>query len=284
MPLIAYVCVNYQSPSDTLTHLQQLHRTSTQPYAAVVVENSPRRYEDIEAWVSRHAVNHRYLSADGNVGYLNGLGLGVRCALDAWPDVKWVVLSNVDLTLDAPQFERRLGQLCHDPGVGIVGPRIVSSMSTRDQNPFLAERPSLARMRMWRATYRNHWIGAFYQLGADLWRHHLQRVATGAPRRQPTHRECDAARDVYAVHGSIFCLSGPFAHSAGELRWPCFLFGEELWFAERARQLGLRVVYDPCIVVEHREHVTTATLSSRAKMRWHHQSIDWLIEHHWTAA
>lgn len=284
MPLIVYICVNYGSPSETLAHLEQLRGSTTEPYAAIVVENSPRSYPELDDWVARYPDNHRYLVGDGNVGYLNGLGIGMRRAMQDWPHADWVVLSNVDLILDASQFELYLATHQLDPRTGVVGPRIVSSMSMKDQNPFLMTRPSLSRMRAWRGMYRSYWIGALYQLGSDLWHRHAMRGLDSGRPHHPAANTSAGGREVYAVHGSIFCMSARLLHKVGAVSWPCFLFGEEIWLAEKARNLGMRVVYDPAMRVEHSEHATTASLSSREKMRWHYQSINWLIENHWEKA
>lgn len=280
--LIVYVCVNYKSPRETLAHLEQLQQKSTQSYAVVVVENSPTHYAELDNWVSHYPDNHRYLVSNGNVGYLNGLGIGVRCALRDWPKAEWVVLSNVDLTLDASEFEHRLLNHLVDTDIGVVGPRIISSMSRQDQNPFLEARPTLVKMHIWRAIYRSNWIGVLYQLASDLWRHCTRSAWLECVLQRFSNCKSVVEKQVYAVHGSIFCLRTRFIREAGELEWPCFLFGEEIWIAELARRLGMRVLYDPAMSAEHREHITTASLSLRGKIRWHYQSINWLIKNYWT--
>jgi GT2 family glycosyltransferase len=272
---ILLVAVNYNSTEQALSFLKRCIGSKGTNVYVVMVDNSARPSGELASHVEQNSETQFYHAANENLGYLNGLGRGVAVGMARWGEFDWTVLCNVDLVLEMSGLKDQLARHVSDPSIGVVGPSIVSALSKRDQNPFLVQRPSIERVRAWRFIYRYPWLGMLYQFGSDLIR---QRLSSSY-----RHAAVNNLRAVYAVHGSIFALSAAFLARAGSLHWPCFLFGEELWFAEKARELGLKVVYDPSIVVQHQEHITTKKLSSASKMRLHCDSMSWLIEQHWNS-
>ena len=47
------------------------------------------------------------------------------------------------------------------------------------------------------------------------------------------------------------------------MEYPSFLFGEEVFVAETARQIGLRVIYHPGLRLSHDDHSSTGLVRSR---------------------
>lgn len=268
---VPFVCVNYGAPADTLAFVTR-HAGPHTP--VTVVDNSPQPSAELaQACAGPHA---HYHFAQANLGYLNGLGRGVELALAQWPDAEFVLLSNVDLEFSAEQL---LAELAAQPALaqwGVLGPAIVSGLHHRAQNPFLRQRPSRWRMWFWETLARWWPLGALYQALSD-WRHQQR----GRHRSAPPWPSDATPQPVYAVHGSIFLLSRGFVECIRPLHWPCFLFGEEIWLAEQARQQGWGVAVLGTVHVTHREHVVIGGLPSRRKMAWHHQSIGWLRRHFW---
>ena len=73
---------------------------------------------------------------------------------------------------------------------------------------------------------------------------------------------------VYAIQGSCMFFTRRFFEAGGTLKYPCFLFGEELYLAETARRLGLDIVYNPKMQMEHRDHVSTGFPRSRIMAKY----------------
>jgi GT2 family glycosyltransferase len=273
---ILFVCVNYRSELQTLNFVQSCFNVKDGSVYVVVVDNSAKESQSLPSYSPATRQSYLYDAAEGNLGYLNALGRGVRAGLEHWGGFEWAVLCNVDLTFDIAELKGALVRHSSDHSVGVIGPTIISSATGRNQNPFLARRPPRFKVRLWRLLYRYPVVGAFYQVLSDLWsRHSIIRKNANEPRR--AHHPMP----VYAVHGSFFAVSQTFLSAVGRISWPCFLFGEELWFAEAARNLNLRVLHDPSVGVQHIEHGVTSQLGNFRKMRWHYESMNWLFNQYW---
>jgi len=196
------------------------------------------------------------ISVGTNLGYFGGARYGLSWYLRHNPLPDWVIVSNVDLAIPNPRFFDGLEGLASIPDLGVVAPRIRSVMTGVDQNPFMTVRPSAKRMHKYKWLFR-HWLllNAYEGLG---W---LYRRFRGSLRSSSSRQ---AAREtIYAPHGSFLMFSRHYFERGGDLHFPEFLFGEEIYVAESVRRLGLRVVYDPSLVVVHQEHRSTKLFKSR---------------------
>jgi hypothetical protein len=88
----------------------------------------------------------------------------------------------------------------------------------------------------------------------------LQRIIQA--RKRPGVRTLLPER-IYAPHGSFLLFHRSYFEAGGTLRYGTFLFGEEIFVAETARQLGLAIVHDPRLVVEHEQSTPSKILGDR---------------------
>jgi GT2 family glycosyltransferase len=86
-----------------------------------------------------------------------------------------------------------------------------------------------------------------------------------------------AERQIFAPHGSCIIFHRNYFKRGGSLQHVAFLFAEELFIAEEARRIGLRVVYAPTIRIDDLEHASTGRFLSRKMIRYRKQSIDAII-------
>jgi len=234
----------------------------------VVVDNTERPdSRELFTGLERAPVPVVCVKSPSNAGYLGAVRLGLgEYARRVGRVASWTLVSNVDVRFGDPGFFQRLALASRPEDVGVIAPSIWSDTYKRDRNPHLLRRPSPLAMRFYASLYSHFYVANLYIVGAWLasrvW-HAARGVldAAGRPEtRSPVLRE---ARDIYAANGSCFALSAAFFQRGGNFDYPCFLFGEEIFVAETARGLGLRVVYDPTLRVYHDDHVSTGLLRSR---------------------
>ncbi len=85
---------------------------------------------------------------------------------------------------------------------------------------------------------------------------------------------------IYAPHGSFIALHRSYFEHGGTLDYGAFLFGEEIFIAETARKLGLTVLYEPAIAIEHTERSTAAGLWNRDASRYRKQASRYLVKNY----
>jgi hypothetical protein len=78
----------------------------------------------------------------------------------------------------------------------------------------------------------------------------------------------EAAREIYAPHGSFMIFSREYWREAAGLNHNPFLFGEEITVAEYSRGKNLPVIFDPSLSVHHIGHASMGTFPSRRKLNW----------------
>ena len=70
-------------------------------------------------------------------------------------------------------------------------------------------------------------------------------------------------KNIYAPHGSFIIFTKFYFLNGGNLKYPCFLFNEEVFVAETVLKLNLKVIYDNQLIVYDNEHVSTGTFRSK---------------------
>lgn len=266
MPDFLVTCVNYHSERDTEAFTRELHGQRVPGSLSTVVVNCNEGGLPGLSSIARVS-GVEVLNPGRNLGYFGGAAYGLGRYLEDNPLPDWVVVSNTDIAFPGRDFFGRLSAL-YPQGAGVVAPAIRSDLSGRDQNPYMARRPTAARMRFYERIFRFYPVYTAYHALA-LARKKLSRPVSGSagPVVEPQHR---SPRSIYAPHGSFILFHRRYFEAGGSLDHGAFLFGEEVFVAETARRLGLSVGYDPRLAVVHREHATTGLFKSRkvARFQW----------------
>jgi GT2 family glycosyltransferase len=257
-PSVLLICVNYGAERETKRYLESLRKLQDQSNLHVLVVDNTVDAEMSEPPTER---NFTLLRAEENLGYFGGARRGLSLYLREHPLPDWVIVSNVDLVLADSQFLDKLAVLRARPRLGAVAPSIRSALTGKDQNPYLRVRPSAARMHAYKCLFQSRFVLNAYELAAVAFhwgRSVLGKLSTGAHGVSGNGPE-----SIYAPHGSFLILSKNYFARGGDLEFPGFLFGEEIYIAERMKGLGLEVVYDPSLEVLHDEHKSTKLYKSR---------------------
>jgi GT2 family glycosyltransferase len=105
----------------------------------------------------------------------------------------------------------------------------------------------------------------------------LLRMSAGLQKPRPAATTSHPVA-IYAPHGSFLIFNWSYFSTGGTLDHPTFLFGEEIFVAEAARRLKLRVVHDPRLVVFHEEHATTGIFPRAAMARYLRESSAYMAD------
>jgi glycosyltransferase involved in cell wall biosynthesis len=240
---------------------------------AAVASSSKFPYESAKnVWIQESAANR---------GYFGGVRRGLEWFQLFRSDLpEWIIVCNNDIRIEQSDFFERLGHL--DPGsIGVIAPKIISSRTGLNQNPFMVRRPG-----RWRVGELRFWLKSYYlafirekmsqwkKTGLGLKQKLLPRTS-GGDGPQPTA--------IYAPHGSFLIFSKQFFTRGGFLDDATFLYHEEISVAEISKKLGLPVVYWPKLCVLHDEHSTTGMRFNRSiyenqKQSFHHLATNYLAD------
>jgi GT2 family glycosyltransferase len=179
-----------------------------------------------------------------NLGYLPGAAyaietLGMDCC-----QYDYLAVTNVDLMVDRDLF-RYLMLIRLNPGVGMLAPAIISSHRRTDLNPKMVSRPSRRKLERSIALFSRPMVFWLYAKLADV----KARFRSAAPFR---------GGNIYAPHGSFLLFVKSFFEAGGDLRYPRFLFGEEVYVAEECAARRLTINYCPRLVIHDSDHGSTS--------------------------
>ena len=249
---IGLIVVNYNSAQATAQLLVDLLQQDKSNCAltVVVADNGPSKPglgSLRQAYRDNPSV--RFEEMTTNLGYFGA----AHCALEAvWRDglPDWIIVSNADIRLQQPGFFSRIADGM--AGIGaVIAPRIVSTRTGLDQNPFLRKRPSALRMNLHRLIPRVPLL--FWLMRTQC----AVRRAVRSRLRGKHAPPATASSYIYAPHGAFIIFSKEYFRRGGSLNAGAFLFAEEIFVAETCRRLGFGVAYSPTLEVLHDEHVST---------------------------
>ena len=153
----------------------------------------------------------------------------------------------------------------------VLAPSIRTLNSGVDQNPYMRVRPDAWRIRLNSRIFSIYPVDAVYQ-GLSWIKH---RSLDGVAKERPA-TTAGFATKIYAPHGSFIALHRTYFEKGGTLDYGAFLFGEEIFVAETASRLGLTVLYEPGVVIEHTERSTAKGLWNRDISRYRRQASRYL--------
>lgn len=244
------VVVNYRTPDLTLNALDAL-LTSILPdreMSITVVDNGSG--DDSAERIRARCPGLRVIRSPRNLGFAGGNNLALReiiAAIPADTDRKdsFVLLLNSDTEVEADAIATCVRFMETHADAGIVGPKVVLPDGRLD----------IACRRGFPTPDR-----AFWKL-------------TGIARRFPnnprftgynlTHLDEDETTEVDSVVGAFMLVRQAAIDEAGLLDETFFMYGEDLDWAFRIKQVGWRVYYVPQARVRHLKGATARRESSR---------------------
>jgi GT2 family glycosyltransferase len=258
---LGFVCTNFNNSPFTRAAIESLHRASTGHDLAVVVVDNKSDAADVTALegVERDVPGTRVVYNPSNVGYFNGLNVGIRTLRAANPEVTHLVIGNNDL-LFPPDFIDTIERHADVLGVwAVVAPDIVTPEGVH-QNPHVLHPISRVRRLAWDLFYLSYPLATLIAGGARLTRRFTIREENAAGGQ--LYR---TAGPIEQGYGACYLLGPKFFEHFKEFFAPTFMMQEEFFLYEQLKTIGQLTYYDPRFVVHHHGHATTKSLANRRK-------------------
>ncbi|MDY0744270.1 glycosyltransferase [Paucibacter sp. R3-3] len=244
-PDLGFVVLNYVNHDETVRCVDSILALAGAAPVVIVDNASPNGAFDV---LARHFAGHARVSvlqAGRNGGYSAGNNVGIRALRER--GILNVVIATSDTRVESPDLIARC-VAARDAGIAVAGPYVRGDEAGSD-NPML---PQLTLQ----------YIAAIHlgKLWTALKRIAMHTVVKPRTTRTPDPSGPDApgVADVYMVHGCFLFLSEHYLRAFGELDEDIFMYGEEDLIAFNCVRRGLRVVYDPRMVIYHGDAKSTS--------------------------
>lgn len=256
-PPVLLLCLAYKNHAEVSDFLHRtLENASSCHLRIVVTDNTPGRILKSTSWLKGNGLlalrkGRLIVTAGGiNHGYFGGFRIGLEASREAWgTPAAWTILSNTDLTIRSTSWMRTLYDQSIDR-TAIIAPKIISGLSGKNQNPIYLSRPSARKLFFLSRVFSYSWSTALYRSAALV-----KAILTSHWRIQ---REPADGTEIYGAHGSFICVPEIYFQRGGQFSCESFLYLEEIFLAEEAANLGIKIRYTDRIVVHHDEHASTS--------------------------
>lgn len=247
------IAVIYNTYEKAISYITSLSKFVHINLNIVLVDNSAVVNEGaVEKLIAYE--NVEYIKPPENLGYFGGANYGFNHYLKRKPLPNFVIISNVDLSVQQNDFFDILINFNFKSTEGVIAPAIISNRWKNDINPKIIKRYTKREMKFFLFVSSNILIQNFYILASYLKKILLRTRNVG----KKSERQF-----IYAPHGSFIIFRDVYFKSGGTLNHISFLFGEEIFVAESVMQLGLKTLYLPELVILDDEHASTGIFYSR---------------------
>lgn len=262
------ICVNYNTYDDLYHFLRSVNEAAAferENYniEVVVVDNSDKK--ELMHKFCLEFVEVKYLPIE-NLGYLGGAFYAIKYYDYKVSEYDFMIISNVDVVVDMDFFKNIVDMNVANVGWIIPSERTLAGVYL---NPYMNNRPSRIKI---------HLLIFMYKHPVLLW---LNQIRSKFKDRKCLEKD-HSLHDTYAGHGSMFILANSILRSVPSWKYPTFMYGEEIFMGEMMLKYGLRVVYNPKIVINSIGGVSTGKIPSKMKRKWSLDSLAAIKEMFWS--
>jgi GT2 family glycosyltransferase len=251
---IGYVCTNYNNSACTREAVCSLLRDGGVEYRIVVVDNdSDAKNVDALKSVASEFDHVELLLNKENVGYFEGLNLGIRHLRASQPDIQIIVVGNNDLVFPTDFADSIRRNVFLFEKYAVVSPDIIT-LDGVHQNPHVIRKIGKFREFIFNLYYANYYVAIAIRKLAKLTRSFTDRQ---------DETQHDVAQEIYQGYGACYVLGPVFFRHFEELWAPTFLMHEEYFLSKQLSDKGLSVYYEPSIKVRHSCRGAMATITGR---------------------
>ncbi len=242
---------------DSLTHIAELSHV-------YVVDNNSVSDEKakLQSLQSKHSQWVTAIFNDSNLGYFEGLNVGIRKAREEFPEVPYMIAGNNDLLFPVnfaeqintckPVFEK----------YPVVSPDI-RMLDGTPQNPHVISGISKVREFIYDLYHSIYWLAGLIV--------RLAKVTHNFTDRKDEQQHA-VAQEIHQGYGACYVLTPKFFEHFDELWAPTFLMYEEFFLSKQLEQKGFKTYYEPRISVTHYCHASTGMIPGKLKWQYSRQA------------
>jgi GT2 family glycosyltransferase len=249
------VVLNYNTRDLLRACLDSLRRQTGLAFEACVTDNASS--DESADMVAGLFPEVRLVRSPSNAGFSAGNNLGLSAA--GWPEngnARYAMLLNPDTVVPDGALAAMVAYADAHPDVGVVGPRLMLPDGTLDK----ACRRGFPTPEA--AFYRFSGLSRLFPRSPRFGRYNM----TFAPE--------DQELEVDSVVGACMLVRAEALARVGLMDERFFMYGEDLDWCLRIKQLGYRVMYVPSVIVHH---VKRAASRRSAKAHYEFQRAMWLF-------
>ena len=265
---LLFIIINYFNETEVSNFVVTHFGNGNNHDAEIVIVNNGCHQISILDSLSQKFSFVKILSAEKNLGYFGAANFGLMHYLKSNELADATIICNTDIAFAKDSFFGSLKNILSTKEFDVLGPDIYSTFLKYHQNPYITKRLSRGIIKRYKFFTSNVFLYALFTI--------LHLIKTKIIRSK-MQAKIDQPMTTYAVHGSFMVFNKSYFTKGGTLHYPSFLFGEEIFVAETALKLNMKILYEPSLVVNHFQNTTTGTFKSAQTVKFMHQSYCYLL-------
>ena len=251
---IGFIFTNFNNTEFTENAVSSILDSDAPESPIIIVDNASlpehkRSLEQLQIRCSTVSIIYNEV----NVGYFEGLNVGIEFARKSFQDVQYWFIGNNDLIFSSEiktsltKCQRSLDRY------PVISPDIIT-MDGQHQNPHVINGISRFREFMYDLYHLDYKLALFIKKVAQ--------VTKGVTDRKDELKH-DVPQEIYQGYGACYVLTPLFFKNFNNLWSPTFLMYEEFFLSKQLEEKGFKVFYEPEIKVQHYWHATTNQLPKK---------------------
>lgn len=262
MKKVLIVCVSYNSYKVLYDYVRSIDKAAEEAKDKVqvvvaVADNTPTNYEEILFNVNN--IETKIFPYHQNYGYMGGAVSALQDLTKEYvSQFDFVIVSNVDITLSEDFFNKLCNREFADD-VAWIAPSIYRQDKS-NENPFQVKRISKMKLSILILMYSLPWLYDAYQRFSES-------------RHKEASPNISKEETIFAGMGSIFIFTKKIIENEYPLTFPCFMYGEEVYYGELVHKNNMKTLFVPSIEVYDIGAVSTGKLGLKRKCEMNRDSL-----------
>jgi GT2 family glycosyltransferase len=260
---VGFVFTNFNNSSYTENAIISLFPPCEISDIVVVIVDNNSHSSDVDS-LKRIKSNYpqiNFIFNKVNVGYFNGLNIGINFIRINYPDIKHIVVGNNDLVFPK-EFVKSIDTHAEIfNSFAVISPDLIT-LDGIHQNPHVISDISIFREFIWDLYYSNYYLSTVLSYIGKITKDYTKRI---------DYQEFDIARPIAQGYGACYILGPIFFDNYDRLWSPTLIMGEEFFLSQQLLRKGLCVYYYPIFKVFHHDHATIDKIHT--KKLWKYSQI-----------
>ncbi|MGL4861777.1 MAG: glycosyltransferase family 2 protein [Cetobacterium sp.] len=262
--------VNFNNSNEVLDYIDEVkNQKINEKIKIMITDNSTIFQEKIklkEKIKEIREIDITILETKENLGYLNGLFLGVKKFHNKYKYCpEWIVFSNTDIKFKNLEFFQKLLSTKYNKDIYCIAPSVYSTKTNSYQNPHYIERISEKKLQKLIFISSCSFLFGIYSKLADF-------------KAKISKKEKRKSQNVYAAHGCFFVLSNKYFENDKNPHYGAFLYSEEAYIAETILKKNGVIFYDESLQIIHKENSTTSLLGNFKRAKYINKSLIYIYD------
>ena len=277
---VCIFAVCYNSYRESLVFLDSIFRSIKDTGVELdvfFIDNSSKADNEfvklIKSYRSKFGLH--YIKSE-NLGYFPSVNSVINEYAIILANYEYTIISNVDLTI-SESFFITLEGLSVSNTIGVYAPSIRSNAIGVDRNPKIYKRPTYLKLKINQQLFRYSFTYFILRLVNIIRLKLINVLRVLLPKNSERNIKTKGVK-IYAPHGSFVIFTHTFIRKNNKFNYPVFLFGEEIYVAEKSREYNLDVINLPDLVVFDDEHVSTSLMRPEIYRNYNYKALSYILK------